>query len=635
MDFFEHQDRARRRTGWLILFFVLAVICLIALTDLLVILVMAVLNGGDQMPQSGLSTGSLLNYFSWDVLLLISLGIISVVLIAALYKLGQLRGGGRVVAETLGGRLLPPNTDNADERKILNVVEEMAIASGTPVPPVYLLEEEGINAFAAGYSPADAVIGITQGCIELLDRHELQGVVAHEFSHILNGDMRLNIRLIGILYGILVLGIIGYHLLRTVSRTGYRRRSGKNNGALPLLLLGGGLTVIGYVGTFFGNLIKAAVSRQREFLADASAVQFTRNPEGIGGALKKIGGAVSGSKIAHPSAAQASHLFFGQAVTPLFGGLLATHPPLSDRIQRIDPQWDGRFPVWSAGGAMATPDVGEVTRLVEPAGKNSPETLVAAIGSAEGGDQLQARRILQELSAAVQHAAHEPYGARALIYALLIDRSPEVAQRQWRQLQQSADPEVYQLTRELAQEPVRKPELRISILDLCLPALRQLSPCQFQVFKSNLASLMKADNKIDLHEWALYRIVLHYLEPRPMSPLNFGRVRSLKGVAKAVGLVLSAVATAGADTGELRQAGFDAGKIAAGLPRLTYIRPDEYQLRDLSQALAVLNRLAPLQKPRLLKALAKTVAIDNQIRPLEAELIRAIAAALDCPAPPL
>lgn len=260
MNFFEHQDSARRKTGHLVVLFMLAVLFLIGLTQLLVMAVLAWING---IPLQEWQLA--LQYFTWPMLFKIGGGIGAVVLLASLYKLTQLSSGGQVVAESLGGRLLNINSDDADERKLLNVVQEMAIASGTPVPPAYLIEEAGINAFAAGYKSADAVIGVTRGCVQQLDRDELQGVIAHEFSHIFNGDMRLNVRLIGVLHGILVLGMVGYFVLRSVLRTGYRSRSSKNSSALPFLALGAGLMVIGYVGTFFGNWIKAAVSRQREF----------------------------------------------------------------------------------------------------------------------------------------------------------------------------------------------------------------------------------------------------------------------------------------------------------------------------------------------------------------------------------
>ena len=216
---------------------------------------------------------------------------------ASAYKYFALRSGGRAIVEMLGGVQIDPATQVLAERRLLNVVEEMSIAAGIPVPAVYRVDEPGINAFAAGFGTDDAVIGVTAGTLEYLNREELQGVIGHEFSHVLNGDARLNLRLIALLNGILFLGIVGRIVLRGSGNTGSKRESN----ALPLVALGIGLIVIGYAGTACGNLIKAAVSRQREFLADAASVQFTRNPHGIANALKKIGGAPDGSHLVERS----------------------------------------------------------------------------------------------------------------------------------------------------------------------------------------------------------------------------------------------------------------------------------------------------------------------------------------------
>ena len=319
-DFFERQDIARRNTARLVFIFGLAVLAIIVSVDLLLGATFGYL-----VREPG--TGAIDRVLDPLILTVAVIGILIVVAGGSAYKVAELWGGGRVVAEQLGGRLLNPNSTVASERQLLNVVEEMSIASETQTPPVYLLDdEEGINAFAAGFTPSDAVIGITRGTAERLSRDELQGVVAHEFSHILNGDMRLNIRLIGLLHGILIIGLLGHFLFRIAVYSGHGRRRSRDRNALPLLGLGAGLAAIGFVGTFFGSMIKAAVSRQREFLADASAVQFTRYPAGISGALKKIGGLLVGATIESPNAPEASHMFFGRATSGL-SSLFSTPPP--------------------------------------------------------------------------------------------------------------------------------------------------------------------------------------------------------------------------------------------------------------------------------------------------------------------
>src|SRR5215471_309701 len=330
-SFFQQQDSARRKTFQLVVYFVLAMLVLIALVYGLLL---------------ALNRDSAREPLSWwqpELLLLAAAGVGLVVGGASALKVAQLASGGQAVALMMGGEEVPGTTTDARQKRLLNVVEEMALAAGVPVPPVYVLEEPGINAFAAGYAPGDAVVAVSQGCLNYLTRDELQGVVAHEFSHILNGDMRLNIRLIGLIFGIMVLSIIGRILMLTGPR---RSSSQRNDSRAGVMMLGLGVFVLGLVGAFFGRLIMAAVSRQREYLADASAVQFTRNPDGISGALKKIGGLAEGSRIDNPQAAEAGHMFFANT----FAGyglvrLMATHPPLVERIRRLDPQFDGQFPV--------------------------------------------------------------------------------------------------------------------------------------------------------------------------------------------------------------------------------------------------------------------------------------------------
>ena len=300
---------------------------------------------------------------------------------ASAFKVAQLASGGQAVALMLGGAEVPGTTTDARQQRLLNVVEEMALASGVPVPPVYVLEEPGINAFAAGYAPGDAVVAVSQGCLDYLTRDELQGVVAHEFSHILNGDMRLNIRLIGLIFGIMALSIIGRILMHHVRPA---LVVGKKDSRGGLMLLGLGLFVLGLVGAFFGRLIKAAVSRQREYLADASAVQFTRNPDGIGGALKKIGGLAGG--VAHrqpPGRRGRPHVLRQRLRRRGLAGLLATHPPLDDRIRRLDPQFDGEYPEVRPVGVdreeLEGPRPGP-----RPADRRAAEVTGAAAGAAAG-----------------------------------------------------------------------------------------------------------------------------------------------------------------------------------------------------------------------------------------------------------
>ncbi|VVP58138.1 M48 family metallopeptidase [Pseudomonas fluorescens] len=335
MNFFEHQDRARSHTARLVFLMCAGVLSLIAVTSGILILILR--------SQKEI----VINASTWQLGLGVSGGVLALVFLGSLYKNLQLRAGGKVIAERLGGQLVSPESQNLDEARVLNVVEEMAIASGASVPALYVLEDASINAFAAGLTPQDAVIGITRGALILLTREELQGLIAHEFSHIYNGDMRLNTRLTAVTYGLLLIGLTGAMILRGISLRGASSNNEKkgNNATQALMMVGGALWVLGYAGMFFGRLIKAAVSREREFLADASAVQFTRNPQSIAGVLKKIGGHTVGSQLKAAHAAEFSHLYFSDGLKFATSSMTATHPPLKVRIQRIDPQWDGQFSI--------------------------------------------------------------------------------------------------------------------------------------------------------------------------------------------------------------------------------------------------------------------------------------------------
>ena len=454
MDFFEHQDKARKNTKVLVVYLVIAVVCIIASVYLASLLIFYGANVKQQQP--GVPPPELV---LWDpkLFLYVVLGTLGVVIIGSLYKTAVLAKGGSAVAESLGGRLLNPNTTHPDERKLRNVIEEMAIAAGVPVPKIYVLDEEnGINAFAAGHTPGDAAIGVTRGCMTLLNRDELQGVIGHEFSHILNGDMRLNLRLMGIIFGILCLAVIGRVLI--YSRGGRDRN--------PLKRPGLALIVIGAIGVFFGWLIQAALSRQREFLADASAVQFTRNPAGLSGALQKIGGA--GSQVESAHAGEASHMFFGNGLGKPFLGALATHPPLDERIRAIDPGWDGEFKTASVKAVETESSRGSA----KPAFSRSSLPSIPGLPGAQARDAgfatnavvmgavlpnlgkptplhlRYAEALRNSFSDRVQSAAHEPLAATALIYAMLL--SPDETLRAKQLTELAGEPR-----RGLAKQPPR------------------------------------------------------------------------------------------------------------------------------------------------------------------------------------
>ncbi len=661
MDFFERQDQARRSTRRLIAFFMLAVILIILSIYIAAIAIFFGfnVNAGPELP------------FQWwnpDLFLWITGATVCVVVIGSLYKIFALSKGGEVVARWLGGRLIDSNTSDPQERRLLNVVEEMAIASGTPVPSVFLLEKErSINAFAAGFTPADAVIGVTRGTLQILSRDELQGVIAHEFSHILNGDMRLNIRLIGVLNGILVIAMIGYAVLRST-----RTSSSKKNSGAAVLAFGAALFIIGYVGVFFGKLIKSAVSRQREFLADASAVQFTRDPDGIAGALKKIGGLAHGSRIKSPKAEEMSHLFFSDGMhgkappllsmrshkAPSAFSFMATHPPLETRIQRIDPSFDGRFPAVhfpskealetrdqkklaasaaqaAAKPAISTPSGGAPAVPIIPM---IPQQMTQLFGKLTEAHLAYATLLLSGLPSRLTARVREPASARIIIFALLLSHDSETRRAQFQLLNKSKDPLVSSEATLEASTLIDRcpPEARLPLVDLALPALRTLSLSQYQDFTGLVEELMKADQKIDLFEFTLQHILRRHLDPHFNQTRPPGaRYGSLTPLTHEISLLLSRLARSGQDSEEQAHQAFAQGvkELSGSRLKLSWLEQED-GFEALSNALDRLNRVTPLLKRRLLRACGVCVSHDDQVTLREGELLRAIADALDCPMPP-
>jgi Zn-dependent protease with chaperone function len=655
MDFFEQQARAHRKTKWLVLYFIVAVVLLITAVYFVALLAFTGIQANQHHDYSNAAP---VRFALWNptVFLGAICGVLAVIFLGSAYKQNELAAGGSAVATLMGGRLVSQNTTDPNERKLLNVVEEMSIASGVPMPQVYVLNDErGINAFAAGHSTGDAAIGVTRGCIEMLSRDELQGVIGHEFSHILNGDMRLNLKLIGIIFGLLCIATIGRVLL--YARSGSSR---DRNNALPLLGLA--LVALGAIGVLFGRLIQAAVSRQREFLADASSVQFTRNPGGLSGALQKIGRYSFGSKLESEHAPDLCHMFFGNGLGDALFGAMATHPPIPDRIQAIDPSWDGKFPPLKAE-QVETVKRAALSEL-EHARQPMPEMLGAILGGAViAGDAasppvIRSHSVLPnlgnptplhlkyagQLRAALPEnlkaAARDPLAATALIYALLLAADEKLRAQQLAEIARRVSASVSETTSALFPDvsAVAK-HARLPLVNLALGALRNLTAQQFSQFSETLKWLIGSDGKVELFEFVLQKIVLRHLASQ------FGDARppavqfyTLRPLVPDCAVVLSALARVGStDAGEIQKS------FAAGVP---YLRaPDKVPLELLplegcgvEQLDAALNRLAlavPVIKKNLIEASARVVGADGVIQEAEAELLRAIADTLDCPMPPL
>ena len=653
MDFFEAQARAKKRTGRLVTLFLFAVAGTIAGGYFASIFLLANLSGRTPRHRNYVEYEAAVerpvSLWQPQVFFAVTTGTLLVVGLASLVKWHEFSAGGAAVAESVGGRPINPHTVDLRERKLLNVVEEMAIASGIPMPAVYVLDEEpGINAFAAGLTTSDAVVTVTRGALDKLTRDELQGVIGHEFSHILNGDMRLNLQLSALVFGILVMGIAGRGILWALSRG--RVRSDKNSGGVVIAIgaVGLALLIIGYVGYFFGKLIQAAVSRQREFLADASSVQFTRNPSGITGALKKIGGFALGSSLESHKSSTIGHFFFAQAFESNFGGLWATHPPLDQRIRAIDPQFDGQMFVpaevvdvghesfATAGFAPGSLDHSQLKRPSDPL--PSPIAMIASIGTLAPANIAHAEALLASVPPRLRDAARSPTEAPVLLYGLLLDGEDAARERQRALVSAKAGPDAARTLGEL--EPALRalgPEHKLPLLQLALPALRNLPPAALAPFLDTLDELVHADGKISTFEFALQKLLTRSLALGQKPSDAVVQIYSFNAVVDEINVVLSALAHTASNV-DLDAAGaFAAGSAQLKLldGQLALLAPAACDFVRLDAALDKLASASGPIKQRLLFASAHIVGADGTILIAEAELLRAIAAALDCPMPPL
>jgi Zn-dependent protease with chaperone function len=618
MDFFTQQEMARRNTVLLIWLFVLALLLKILLINFLVELVIWGIDG------------SILEFsiskMDWRRFVLIGLAVSVAVLMASYYKWLDLAAGGRRIAESLGGVPIQPNTDSVSEKRVLNIAEEMAIASGLPIPPVYLLKNElGINAFAAGNTPADAVIGVTAGGIKKLNRDQLQGVIAHEFSHILNGDMRLNMRLIAALHGFVYFGSVGSFFSH-------------GGGNVWLALFGFTLMTVGGIGTLIGNLIRSLVSRQREFLADASAVQFTRNPAGIADALKIIGGHIYGARLQSLNASEISHLFFGQ-IQKSPTNLFTTHPPLQERIARIEPSWDGRY-IYPTKRELLEKQRRANQRLEELENKRKQKKQrrmdeVALMLSQ--GDVTAVHEWLSFIPAYLQQQAREPLGSMALVIGLLLKPEEKIRQKQLDYLKQQEPQGLLPLLSSLKRELDHMPRaLHLPLVELTLPALRIMSREQYRWFRDKLLLISRVDEKIDLYEWCLCQVLQHFLDPVfGMDEASKPIYRRAQQVSDEYRLVLSLLAHHGHQGEEETTKAFNRGATSAGLYNLTLLPESECDIEAFKKAVDKLACCYPMLKPRLIMGLVYCVRQDGKLLSLELEILKGIAAAMDSQLPKL
>jgi len=640
MNFFAQQERARSHTKRMLILFVLAVAAIVFAVDFVMLIAFgAVGRHGYSANPTGALVGS-------TVLVLAVIGL------STLYKVSTLRSGGAAVARQLGATQVEERTQDFAHRRLRNVIEEIAIASGVPVPQIYILEDESaINAFAAGYTPADAAVTVTQGCLDKLTRDELQGVIAHEFSHVLNGDMRLNIRLMGVVFGILVIGIAGRKL---IENTGRSRDSG------GVVAFGIAILIIGYIGVFFGRLIKAGISRQREYLADASAVQFTRQTVGIAGALKKIGGLAQGSKLASAETEEVSHMLFGDGVG--YSALFATHPPLDARIKILEPTFDPRefaqiahawaqpVQVGEAEGAqvsisgfapanfVAGASAARATVLPQADAQIAltPKKVVKQVAQPGSDDYRTATAIHTTISERVCAFAYAPERCMQVIFALALDTTGEVREKQLRLIEKRYDAAARAGLEEIAGEIADlHPLQRLPLAQLAFPALRRRPRPQLQIFLIALNELIQADGRVQLGEYCLAKLVsVQVIDALDPSKAKMSGSNKLADCKREVTDVIAVIARYGNDDSGEAERAYLLGMHEV-LPDAidVYAPPDDFTTA-LDKALPKLDLLAPAGKELLVKALTRAIGADGKVSVSEAELLRTICAGLHCPLPP-
>lgn len=655
-DFFERQNIARRKTTLLLCYFLPSVVLTI-LGIYFVVLFGLAFHGIHWRRHYYIDPLVHPSMIDWHLLGIVAGSTMFAMTLAALYKSQQLASGGPAVAAMLGGRRINNSTTDADERRLLDVVEEMAIASGVPVPEVFVLSDEnGINAFVAGHDSKDAALGVTNGALRLLNRDELQAIVGHEFSHLLNGDMHLNLWLMSFLYGILFISLTGKFLINCSNRGDDCRIRRRGRGDGGIIIVGAGLFVIGSVGYFFGRLIKCAVCRERERLADAAAVQFTRNPLALAGALKKIGGLVFGSRISGAEADEASHMFFSDVMPDSFMGLLSTHPPLEQRIRAVDPSFDGKFehiksiPAQQLEAGHAPPiitsinDIPRITQLppaaiVQIAAVLNDKTPVVRRRPLTPQHLTYATGLTASLPQELTTAAREPFGATALIYAMLLlpdataratqlnDIGP-VASSPLMSVAQQYFPAVCTLTN----------GQKLALISVATPSLRQMSRVQFEDFSKTVKQLVESDSEISLFEYSLQKTLLRHLQPyfSPYKP-GIAQYYAAAGLATECAVLLSALAYESSEVNSEITAAFQAGADGLELPpnkQIALLPREQCDLAQIDAAVQKITQASLPVKKQILNACAFVVASDSLVKEEEAEMLRAIADAIGCPLPP-
>lgn len=641
MDFFGRQDLSRRKTKILLVYFGLAVVLIVLSINLVFASISFDMAAGSHVIfQSPLRP----EYWQSVQCLIVSLATIGVIMLGNLLVYFEIRGGGAAVAEYAGASRVDFSSNDPLIKRYINVVEEMSIASGVVMPMLFVQKnEQGINAFVAGIRPENTAMVVTQGALEKLNRDELQAVAGHEFSHVFHGDMRLNVRLIGIIYGITMIGEFGRVIVRGISQTRHRSSNRERGGGIVVvaLVVGAALFCIGYIGLFFGRLIRASVSRQREFLADASSVQYTRNKQGIASALTTILYDSAGSHLTSKKAEDIAHMCFGESVA--LRGLFATHPPLKERINVISPGFLAQYKInkrkllnTEADTVSQQPDNSYISSFTTAGSDNTltdSKRLVESVGEPQPEHLDLARSLLNVIPDALHLAAYHSEGARALIYAMILAANNNRVPEYFRQIETQDSAENARLTESYCQEFIASsPAIRLPLIELCVPLLRELSDEEKNKFNRLCIRLSALDKKTSLFEFVIITIIQASLTDVYKNAKNI-EYRSVKQVESSLSRVLSVLIQAGrnAEPEELYKRLMSRFKHT----ELTIIPLSDCKVSQLSTDLAELSRLRPAIRRNILEAFVDSILVDEKVLPIEAELLRAICMVIDCPMPPV
>lgn len=672
MQFFEQQALARRRTTLLVMLFAASIALTVFVMDVLVGMAYGLMQwitlpldtpitrGLDTRQAPGTAMWRMLER-TWEHLVpawlvwTTSAAVLATILWTTVRRMRQIAQGGPAIARMLEARPIVRVRAQPLERRLLNVIEEMAIAAGLPVPRAYVLDRAaGINALTAGFTSRDAVIIVTRGALASLERDELQGVVAHEMSHVLNGDVRLNTWMIGLLAGLVSVGALGGFLLSGNDPESDAPKDARMLmaraalgmpfailGGIALFLLGIVLAILGGAGLLFARLIKATVSREREFLADASAVQFTRNPEGLAGALARIEGHRFGSRLHHRQAEALSHMFFASLVRIQLHRLFATHPPIEERISRIAPALHAERYLESHPQRSEEERIAEALLDVQARvphegtlaldGALGADAVVDSVGNPLPEHARYAAALLDSLPSALRDTLATPDGAKAVLLALALAPDGEARRTQIAGMEKD-DAMLARIADQTARQlPHLDSAYRLPLVELAIPVLASLEVGERRAFLGQLRCVIDADGRVTPREFVLYVLLRQAL----VAPVrgNRTRYRSVAEVAGEAKLVFALLASASESQPAERT--FARALAMAGLAAAPMPAARSISLDGVIAALDRLDAIAPLAKPAFLKACVAAVQGRDGIRPQEAELLRAVAVAVDCPLPPL